>query len=134
MPSFGTLKADTLTHSTAGSLATNYVVEGSSKAWADINNSGSDLRDSLNFSSIDDDGTGNYGRNYTNSMASANYSANMTLTFDHSSTNNARTCAIEGKTTSSLEVNSAYVQGTTTYFIAYDIETNGSVIVHGDLA
>ncbi|BCV06953.1 MAG: hypothetical protein CM15mV148_070 [uncultured marine virus] len=30
---FGTLKADTLTHSTAGSLATNYVVEGSAKAW-----------------------------------------------------------------------------------------------------
>ena len=26
MPSFGTLKADTLTHSTAGSLATNFVV------------------------------------------------------------------------------------------------------------
>ena len=31
MPSFGTLKADTLTHSTAGSLATNYVVNGSAK-------------------------------------------------------------------------------------------------------
>ena len=33
MPSFGTLKADTLTHSTAGSLATNFVVNGSAKAW-----------------------------------------------------------------------------------------------------
>ena len=32
MPSFGTLKADTLTHSTAGSLDTNYVVNGSAKA------------------------------------------------------------------------------------------------------
>ncbi len=31
MPSFGTLKADTLTHSTAGSLATNYVVNGAAK-------------------------------------------------------------------------------------------------------
>ena len=28
---FGTLKADTLTHSTAGSLATNFVVHGSNK-------------------------------------------------------------------------------------------------------
>ena len=28
---FGTLKADTLTHSTAGSLATNFVVNGSAK-------------------------------------------------------------------------------------------------------
>ena len=33
MPSFGTLKADTLTHSTAGSLATNFVVEWRNKAW-----------------------------------------------------------------------------------------------------
>ena len=39
MPSFGTLKADTLTHSTAGSLATNYVVNGSAKAWAETVNS-----------------------------------------------------------------------------------------------
>ena len=36
MPSFGTLKADTLTHSTAGSLDTNYVVNGSAKAWCYI--------------------------------------------------------------------------------------------------
>jgi hypothetical protein len=28
----GTIVADTLTHSTAGSIATNYVVEGSAKA------------------------------------------------------------------------------------------------------
>ena len=34
MPSFGTLKADTLTHSTAGSLATNYVVNGSAKVFS----------------------------------------------------------------------------------------------------
>ena len=37
MPSFGTLKADTLTHSTAGSLDTNYVVNGSAKAWCFVN-------------------------------------------------------------------------------------------------
>ena len=29
----GTLAADTLTHSTAGSIGTNYVVEGSCKSW-----------------------------------------------------------------------------------------------------
>ena len=40
MPSFGTLKADTLTHSTAGSLATNYVVNGSAKAWVNFNGTG----------------------------------------------------------------------------------------------
>ena len=33
MASFGTLKADTLTHSTAGSLATDNAVRGTAKAW-----------------------------------------------------------------------------------------------------
>ena len=31
---FGEIKADTLTHSTAGSVDTNYVVNGSTKVWA----------------------------------------------------------------------------------------------------
>ena len=58
MPSFGTLKADTLTHSTAGSLATNYVVNGSAKAWWDMGSSFTVLSDSLNVSSIADNGAG----------------------------------------------------------------------------
>ena len=32
----GKIVADTLEHSTAGSIATNYVVEGSAKAWCNI--------------------------------------------------------------------------------------------------
>jgi hypothetical protein len=34
----GTIIADTLTHSTAGSVTTDYVVNGSAKAWANITN------------------------------------------------------------------------------------------------
>ena len=33
----GKIVADTLEHSTAGSIATNYVVEGSAKAWLNYN-------------------------------------------------------------------------------------------------
>ena len=44
---FGTLKADTLTHSTAGSLATNFVVNGSAKAWAETNSAGTSILDSF---------------------------------------------------------------------------------------
>ena len=52
MASFGTLKADTLTHSTAGSLATNFVVEGSAKAWLNLNGTGTiATRDSFNVTS-----------------------------------------------------------------------------------
>lgn len=68
MPSFGTLKADTLTHSTAGSLDTNYVVEGSAKMWSNVESDQSTQNDSLNVSSISDEGTGACKRNLTNSF------------------------------------------------------------------
>ena len=75
MPSFGTLKADTLTHSTAGSLATNFVVNGSAKSWNYINGSFSVL-DSLNVSSCTDESgsaPNTWTINMTNAMANANY-------------------------------------------------------------
>jgi len=72
---FGTLKADTLTHSTAGSLATNFVVEGSSKSWMLLNGTGTiALGDSLNITSVTDQGTGHYKPNLTSAFGSTNYS------------------------------------------------------------
>jgi hypothetical protein len=72
----GKIVADTLEHSTAGSIATNYVVEGSAKAWANIDGTGTiALRDSLNISSLTDDGTGAYDTNFTNSFNDTNYCA-----------------------------------------------------------
>ena len=73
----GTIVADTLTHSTAGSIATNYVVEGSAKAWIDIPSGQASINDSLNVSSLDDDGTGDGGINLTSSFGSVNYSIAM---------------------------------------------------------
>ena len=76
----GKIVADTLEHSTAGSIATNYVVEGSAKAWVNFNGTGTVVaRDSLNLSSLDDDGTGQYGVNMTSAMADANYMVFMRL-------------------------------------------------------
>ena len=74
MPSFGTLKADTLTHSTAGSLTTNYVVEGSAKAWAFVNQVTPALESSLNISSASDEGTGQTLFTYTSAFTSAFHS------------------------------------------------------------
>ena len=74
MPSFGTLKADTLTHSTAGSLATNYVVVGANKLYCSLNGTGTAaIRDSLNTSSITDHGSGSYSVIATSSMSAADY-------------------------------------------------------------
>jgi hypothetical protein len=70
----GTIAADTLTHSTAGSIATNYVVEGSVKSWAILNGTGTiSLDDSLNVASVADSGTGDYDFTHSSAFSSSNY-------------------------------------------------------------
>ena len=71
---FGIIKADTLTHSTAGSLATNYVVNGSAKAWMQLNGTGTiAIQGSFNTSSVTDNNTGDYQQTYTNSFNNDDY-------------------------------------------------------------
>jgi len=70
----GKIVADTLEHSTAGSVDTQYVVDGSLKQWVNMDGSGTiSTRDSLNNSSLTDNGTGNYTITHTNSFSNANY-------------------------------------------------------------
>lgn len=55
-------------------VGTSYVVNGSAKVWVRFNGTGAiAITSSQNVSSIDDDGTGDYGVNYTNNMSNANY-------------------------------------------------------------
>ena len=70
----GKIVADQLEHSTAGSLDTQYVVNGSAKAWIQ-HNAGTAITNSLNYASLTDVGTGNYRPNYTNNMANNDYAA-----------------------------------------------------------
>jgi hypothetical protein len=70
----GKIKADTIEHSTAGSLDTQYVVNGSAKAWSNYSGSGTAFRDSFNHSSATDHGTGQYTVTLTNNMSNTNYS------------------------------------------------------------
>ena len=71
----GKIVADTLEHSTAGSVTTNYVVNGSAKVWSHFQGSGTaTVLDSFNQSSLTDSGTGQYKVNKTNNMNNANYS------------------------------------------------------------
>jgi len=71
----GTIAADTLTHSTAGSLTTDYVVNGSAKAWCNFTSiSSTAINDSLNVSSISDQGTGFSTPSYSSTFANAVYS------------------------------------------------------------
>jgi hypothetical protein len=70
----GKIIADTLEHSTAGSLDTQYVVNGSAKSWVRFNSAGTLIvNKSLNTSSVSDIGTGTYDHNYTSSFSDAVY-------------------------------------------------------------
>ena len=76
----GKIKADTLEHSTAGSLDTQYVVNGSAKAWVNFDGTASSItaRDSFNIASITDNGTGQYTSNFSNSMTNDDFAHNIT--------------------------------------------------------
>ena len=65
----GKIKADTLEHSTAGTVDTQYVVNGSAKAFCHF--STDTTQSSFNVSSTVDAGTGQYKSTYTNSMSDA---------------------------------------------------------------
>tara|TARA_R100000951_G_scaffold104873_1_gene98299 strand:+ start:322 stop:702 length:381 start_codon:yes stop_codon:yes gene_type:complete len=69
----GKIKADTLEHSTAGSLDTSYVVNGSAKAWNTVISMAS--TNSLNVSSVTDVSAGQSEDNFTNSFSAANYAS-----------------------------------------------------------
>jgi len=105
MPSFGTLKADTLTHSTAGSLATNFVVNGSAKAAYAFNIDSEYMTianntlssESLNASSGTDRGTGTLTVALTSAMATRQF----TFVTGCKGTNNAH-CLDGASTTSSI--------------------------------
>jgi hypothetical protein len=57
------------------SIPTTFVTNGSAKAWVNFNGTGTiAARDSLNVSSLTDNGTGNYLANFSSAMGNGNYS------------------------------------------------------------
>ena len=76
------LKVDTITGvTTAGSIAvtgegnstTTNLQQGLAKAWINKPADGASINDSFNISSLDDDGTGDFGVHYANDFSSINY-------------------------------------------------------------
>ena len=67
----GKIIADTLEHSTAGSLTTDYVVNGSAKAW--VRFVPNTITDSNNYSSATDNGTGDFTFTFTSSLTDGNF-------------------------------------------------------------
>jgi len=133
----GKIKADTLEHSTAGSLDTSYVVNGSAKVWVNFNGTSTvAIRGSNNVTSITDNGTGDYTANFTTAITDANYAVTNGFT-PYTSTNFTTYGAIHGsaasgattKTTSTIRVEYKNVANDSNFYDAAEI----NVVIHGDL-
>ena len=125
-----TLKADTI-QSTSGGAAT-LTKQSAAKAFIDKSQDGTSISKSLNISSLDDDGTGDFGIHFTSSMDSANYSI-------------GHCCDDRGASTSIMHMDSSngtYASGSVDFEINYvsasenrtAYDTKAGVVIHGDLA
>ena len=128
----GTIAFDTLTTSdqvntgTEKSIDTSYIFNGVAKVWIKFDMSSSFTNeDSFNVSSLDDDGSGDFGLNFSNNMANANYPAPASAGEDNANVlTNFGTVA-----TSSMDGQTRQTQANS----AID-KANNSVCILGDLA
>ena len=130
----GKIIADTLEHSTAGSIATNYVVEGSAKVVCTFNGSASGVpvRTSFNVTSTNDFATGQYGVNFTSGMSSAEFTPTGSNVGD--STTSLRAggliAGLNANTSSSIDFATVETEGS----FGYADWTHVNIVIHGDLA
>ena len=95
----GKIIADTLETGAGADISTSYVVNGSLKAWVNLDGTGTiAVLDSLNIASVTDDGSGAYINAFTNSFGNVNYGWNMS-TMNNSSTNKAFIAGLRVSTT-----------------------------------
>ena len=74
------LRVDTLTDASSNnSIATSIVYGGATRAWFTLGVDAA-LDDSFNCSSVDDDGSGDYGIHFTNDFNNALYSSSIGMT------------------------------------------------------
>ena len=114
------------------SVGMEYVANGSAKAWGKFSTGFTIVQDSLNISSLDDDGTGNGGTNFSSSFANANYSTAQNLVWGIGPGNQVRTVAGDSQATGSFEFSTGYVDGNGAWVYYEDMEP--SLQIHGDLA
>lgn len=128
----GTIAFDTLQTSgqitgTAKSLDTDYVVNGSAKAWINMDGTGTiSNRDSYNISGITDGGTGVYTVTISNDMSSANWSPTFTGG-PHSSNNNRNTASVYSLAAGSVNVGTWSSGGASEDYALVSLHINGDL-------
>ena len=132
----GKIVADTLEHSTAGSIATNYVVEGSAKAWSNYNQVTPAVTGSLNIASVTDVSAGKHTINFSSSMSDTTYSVSVYARRDNDGDNSLAGVSsnnTDTKTTSAMKFKTVYLDGGTAANGLTDYPENGHHFM-GDLA
>ena len=125
------LRADTITASDGTSPVT-LTKQSAAKAWGKFSSGFTSVLDSLNISSLDDDGTGNGGANFSSAFANANYSTAQNLVWSIGTGYQVRTVAGDSQATSSFEFSTGYVDGNGGW--VYYEDTSPSLQINGDLA
>ena len=126
-----TLKADTIQSTSDG--AATLTKQDAAKCWGKFSTGFSSVDDSLNISSLDDDGTGNGGANFTSSFANNNYSSAQNLVWTTGTGFQVRCWGCDSQATGSFEFSTGYVDGAGAW-VFYDADMQPSLQIHGDLA
>ena len=122
----------TTTVPSEGGAATTNLAQGLAKAWGKFSTGFTSVQDSLNISSLDDDGTGNGGANFSSSFANANYSTAQNVVWVIGAGNQVRTVAGDSQATGSFEFSTGYVSSGGDWQYYEDMAP--SLQINGDLA
>ena len=130
----GKIKADTLEHSTAGTIDTQFVVNGSAKSTLHYNHQTPVVRSSLNVSSVTDDATGDFQTNYTSSFSDIYYSVHGSFSMNYGSSSALGYSAhTDGSAERAPQTSNCFMSSVTLNGSNYDAEYN-MLATNGDLA
>lgn len=128
----GKTSAGDITVTSEGGAATMQLQQGLAKSWGKFSTGFTSVQDSLNISSLDDDGTGNGGANFSSSFANANYSTAQNVVWGVGTGNQVRIVAGDSQATGSFEFSTGYVNSSGAWEYYEDMAP--SLQIHGDLA
>jgi len=125
----GKIIADTIETGAGADISTSYVVNGSAKAWINLNGTGTPAaNDSFNVASITDTGVGYYEVTFTSNMSNTSTAVSGMRSANTDNGYFTRCDVQSGRTTSMVELSSAL------YTTSLSDGTDVMGIIHGDLA
>ena len=135
----GVASAGTIAVIAEGGTNTTNLAQGLAKVWVNFDGdaSGATARDSFNVASTDDDGTGDYGVNFTSSMSNNDYAMTGSASLSAHDNNDvgligpSRTNAAESLATGSVQLDGQ--KSSNTAGNARDLDA-ALIAIHGDLA